>query len=205
MNIFIYNVHKDQTFKEALNKAFVQKELQNGLNRSIECEVIASMGGYYFKDVSATDNEIIIRILNNFRNRYHVYFRIINFGVEMKFVNITKDFKTSTTVEVTKELVNDLNTKISGNFENKSSEGAPKKEKIRKLTVDQLMSELTQESKLDIKHDGIHVRSLGVLNGSKVIVSIPESSEIHIESGKFTTNNDNLKKMLIEKGFVENV
>jgi hypothetical protein len=203
MNVFIYNVHKDPGFREILNKTFVQKEPIPGLSKAIECEVISQMGGYLFVNVSATDNEIIIKMLNTFKSKYHIYFKVINFGVELKFINITKDFKFESkgkVVKVTPEMGDSIkDSMLAGN-----KFPVAKKEKIRKINFNDLLNELDANTKLDIKHDGQHVRSLGTLNGAKVITNIPENCEIHLEGGKFTTNNDEVRASLIEKGFVDN-
>jgi len=194
MNILIYNVHRDPDFRNALDSAFRDKIPLNG-GKALECHVEAQGGGYLFEDVTAVDMEIIMKVLNTFKNKYHIYFKVVNFGFSLKFINITKDFKFQPLKK--DELNEGLVTSLKDKLQQNPIANPKKKDKIQKMDLNSFIQKIKLTDEVSVKNDG-RVRSLATVNGEKFLINgLTDGQFVEIHNGTLSTNVEAVKKALM--------
>lgn len=206
MDMFIFNMdRKNADLCRSLDDLLIKKQALPGFG-SIQAQVIAKNNGYLLNGMTEDDVKIIWSAVKMISQGCSASYWITDYGDQFKFVTLrrksdehqfkkfpVKEIKRKV-IEVTEEVASDLQSAMS-------SGPKPKKEfkKLEKIKLEDLNP--SENFTLNVKFNPDKPFSMANINGEKKLIKIPQDSWIKISGNKFQTNNDEVKGILIGKGF----
>jgi len=206
--MFIFNLdRKNSDLCRSLEDLLVKKQALPGFG-AIQAKVIAKNNGYLLNDMTEDDVKIIWSAVKMVSQGTNASYWITDYGDQFKFVTLrrkaegTHEFKRFPVKKEIKREVAEVNEEVVNDLQKAMTSGPkPKKEykKLERIKLEDLTP--TEDLTLDVKYNPDKPFSLAQVGKEKRLIKIPEGSWIIIRGTKFRTNNEEVKGLLIGKGF----